>query len=160
MKRIIFPILFMVAISFSVIGQTLNRIPPGAAVNYPNGWYKFINQGVTFDVEILNKTLTQGNIIWFDQTKYSGTLAGYTISGKGTYTWKDGRRYEGSFKDNKRHSWGTMYYLDGTRYDGKWKNNKKQGKGKAYDKDGNLVQQGVWDNDVFIGTKKKRKKKS
>ncbi len=159
MKKHILSALFISVFGFFATAQTLNRIPPGSAANYPDGWHKFVDQGATFDVEILNRSLTQGNIVWFDQSKYSGTLVGYIISGKGTYTWKDGQRYAGSFKNNMRHGWGTMYYLDGTRYDGKWKNNKKQGKGKVYDKDDNLVQKGVWDNDVFVGDKKKKKKK-
>lgn len=159
MRKIIFSIIFIASIVFSASAQKINQVPPVPTYNLPNGWHKFIDQGATFDVEVLESKLTQGNIIWLDQSKYSGSLFGHTITGKGTYTWPDKKRYEGGFKKNNRHGWGVMYYLDGTKYSGKWKNNKKQGKGKFYDKDGKVVQQGVWENDIYVGAKKKKKKK-
>jgi len=159
MKRFVLSLICIVAIAFNINAQKINNVPPGTTSRLSNGWHKFVNQGASFDVEVLEHRLVQGNIVWFDRDKYSGTLAGYTISGKGTYTWNDNQRYEGSFRNNKRHGWGVMYYADGTKHNGKWKNHKKQGKGKAYDKNGNITQQGVWDEGVFIGAKKKKKKK-
>ncbi|AXT20960.1 hypothetical protein D7030_00325 [Flavobacteriaceae bacterium AU392] len=157
MKIINLSLLFLITISFSSNAQDLKRIPPSAGTEYPNGWFKFIEQGAAFDVEVLGGNLVQGNVTWFDQTKYSGSFSGHDISGKGTYIWVDGRRYEGSFRENKRHGWGVMYYSDGTKHHGKWKNNKRHGKGKVYDKEGKLVKEGKWENDIFIGAKKKKK---
>ena len=157
MSRVIFSVAFILSIAFSASAQKINIVPPVATHNLTNGWHKFIDQGATFDVEVSENTFLQGNIIWFDQSKYSGTLSGFNITGKGTYTWNDNTRYEGSFKRNNRHGWGVMYYLDGTKHEGKWKNNKKEGKGKSYDKNGKVVQQGIWANDEFVGAKKKKK---
>ena len=156
MGKIIFSIIFIASIAFSTNAQSLKIVPPVATHNYSNGWHKFIDQGVTFDVEIIDNTFKQGNVVWLDQTKYSGSLIGYTITGKGTYTWSDNKRYEGAFKDNNRHGWGIMYYTDGSKYEGKWKSNKRQGKGRLYDKEGKLTQEGNWNNDVFVGDKKKK----
>lgn len=159
MKKIIFSFIALILVSFVGNSQRLNRVPPSAGIDFPDGWHKFIEQGATFDVEVLGKKLVKGNVTWFDQSKYSGSFVGHTIAGKGTYTWPNGQRYEGSFKSNMKHGWGQMYYIDGSRYNGKWKADKKEGKGKMYDKDGNVTQEGYWSDDEFVGAKKSKKKK-
>lgn len=159
MKKVISAIVILMTIGFTSNAQEINGVPPGGARGLADGWYTYQDQGTTFDVEVIGKKLTQGTIVWFDQSKYSGTLTGYTITGKGTYTWKDGQRYEGYFKDDKRHGKGTMYYLDGTKHYGKWKNHLKHGKGQTYDKDGVLIKDGIWENGILVKEKIKKKKK-
>ncbi|MCC1483931.1 MORN repeat-containing protein [Winogradskyella immobilis] len=159
MKKVISILVVLISINFASNAQEINGIPPGSARNLPDGWHVFQNQGATFDVEVLGKKLTQGTIVWFDKSKYSGTLSGDNITGKGTYVWKDGQRYEGYFKDDKRHGKGTMYYADGTKHYGKWKNHVKHGKGQTYAKDGSLITDGVWENGKLVKEKTKKKKK-
>ncbi len=149
MKRIT-TIVLLTIITAITHAQNFNSIPPGTAANKTNGWHKYIDQGATFDVEIFNKKLKNGNIIWFDQSKYSGSMAGDVLTGKGTYTWANGQRYEGCFKANQKHGWGTMYYKDGTKHIGKWKYDTKTGKGKYFDANGKLLKTGKWKNNTFI----------
>lgn len=156
MKTTIITIALLFTGLFVSQAQTINPVPTGTARQLPNGWHKYIDQGTTFDVEVLNGALVQGNIKWFDGSTYSGALSYNGISGKGTYTWPDGQRYEGAFKNNARHGKGTMYSLDGTKYGGKWKNDKKNGKGTVFSSEGDIVQKGVWAADEFLGDKKKR----
>ncbi|RNC87623.1 MAG: hypothetical protein ED556_00070 [Winogradskyella sp.] len=159
MKYLNICILFGVLFGATLNAQELNIVVPGTAKQIPDGWHKFRFQGAKFDVGVKEERLTEGNVIWFDDSRYSGTFSGYNISGKGTYIWPNKERYEGSFRNNMRHGKGTMYYLDGTRHYGKWKNNKKNGKGQLYDKDGNLLKDGVWENDIFVKAAKPKKKK-
>ena len=158
MKKVISFFILVLSLNFSSRAQELNTIVPGAAKNIPDGWHKFTFQGAKFDVEIKSEGLTEGNIVWFDQSIYSGTLRGYTIAGRGTYVWPNRERYEGSFRNNMRYGKGTMFYKDGTRHYGKWKDNKKNGKGQEYNKAGELVRDGFWENDVFVEVSKKKKK--
>ena len=98
MKKIISLLIIVLFVNFNSDAQELNTIVKGAAKNIPDGWHKFTLQGASFDVEVIGGRLVQGNISWFDGAKYSGSLGGSVISGRGTYTWPDGTRYEGSFK--------------------------------------------------------------
>ena len=141
-----------------VIAQELNAVPVSTVRQLPDGWHKYTEQGASFDVEVRSGNLVRGNIVWFDNTSFSGTFSGNRISGKGTYKWSDGKRYEGSFKNNERHGKGSMIASDGSKWSGKWKLNQKNGKGKAFDNAGNLVQEGVWEQNQFVGVKTKKKK--
>lgn len=143
-----------------LIAQELNSIVPGTAKNIPDGWHKFTFQGVRFDVGVEEEFLTEGNVVWFDSARYSGSFSGYDISGNGTYVWPNRERYEGKFKKNMRHGKGTMFYKDGTYFYGKWKNNKRNGKGQLYQKNGDLIKDGLWENDVFIKAAKPKKKEN
>ena len=158
MKNRILPVLGLFIFSLSICAQEINTVPSSGIAKLPDGWHKFQSQGAFLDVEIISGNLTQGNIKWFDNATYSGNFSGFFIAGKGTYTWPGGKRYEGSFKDNERHGKGSMIEADGSKWSGKWKNNKKNGKGKAFDAQGNLIKEGIWKDDIFIGAKKKKKK--
>lgn len=155
MKNFILVAFLLVGITGSLQAQEIKVLPTNHETNsWPDGWHKFQLQGVTFDVEILNGRYTQGNVIWFDGTTYSGSLSGAFISGRGTYTWPNGMRYEGSFKKGNRHGKGSLILTNGQKWSGKWKENKKNGKGKIFNQEGTLVEQGVWEDDVMVGEKK------
>lgn len=158
MRHIVGIVILVMTFGFTSYAQDLNTIPPLGVKDRADGWHVYQVQGTTFDVEILGRRLTQGTIIWFDQSKYSGGLSGFNITGKGTYEWSDGQRYEGSFKDSKRHGKGTMYYADGSKHYGKWKNHLKHGKGQTYDKNGDLLVDGVWKEGVLVKENVKKKK--
>jgi len=139
----------MFAVCF-VNGQEMNYISNKVVKLLPNGWHKFENAGVVYDVEVKEGRYVKGNIAWFDGTTYSGTLGSKGISGRGTYKWPNGERYEGTSKNSTRHGKGTMYWKDGTKFSGKWKNNLQNGKGKLFDAEGNIVKVGVWENGKFV----------
>lgn len=154
MKKIFLVVSLVAATVLNVKAQTINAIPfsPDLA-QLPDGWHEFTLQGASFDVEVASGNLVKGNISWFDGSKYSGNLAGSLISGRGTYTWPDGTRYEGSFKNNQRHGKGSMILVDNSKWIGKWKLNMKNGKGKQFDASGEVVQQGVWEENKFVDSK-------
>ncbi|MGC8651557.1 MAG: hypothetical protein ACP5RX_03020, partial [Minisyncoccia bacterium] len=72
--------------------------------------------------------------IWYQDgqpgDKYEGTMVEGKMSGKGTYTWSEGTKYVGDFVDFYRDGYGTYY-----------------------DKNGNVVYQGKWSKDQFMGNK-------
>ncbi len=152
-----FLLLFIIGLGQSW-AQDLNVIPTVTVRQLPDGWHKFSEQGATFDVQVLGGSFVKGNVKWFDGASYSGTFSGNRISGRGTYKWADGQRYEGSFKNNERHGKGSMIANDGSKWSGKWKGNLKNGKGKMYDTEGAVVQEGVWVEGDYVGTKSKKKK--
>lgn len=155
MKNLILSILVCTVGYATVQAQEIKVLPTNQETsNLPDGWHKFQLQGVTFDVEVLSGRYSQGNVVWFDGTTYSGGLSGAFITGRGTYTWPNGMRYEGSFKKGKRHGKGSLILTNGQKWSGKWKENKKNGKGKVFNEEGTLVEQGVWEDDVLVEAKR------
>ncbi|GAA0730531.1 hypothetical protein GCM10009430_41800 [Aquimarina litoralis] len=152
MGRKLIVIGLFLTVVFAGKAQELNY--PVANSKLPDGWHKFISAGAYYDVEILQGYLVKGNVTWFDKATYSGSFRNDKIYGRGTYTWPNGDRYEGSFKNNMRHGKGTMYWADGTKYSGKWKNNSRNGKGKLFNNEGKLTDEGVWEADVLVSSKK------
>lgn len=151
MKKIILTIVFAVAVLSITSAQEIKTLPTNQkTANLPNGWQKFELQGATFDVEVIDGSYTQGNVTWFDGSSYSGSLNGHLVSGRGTYKWTNGVRYEGSFKAGVRHGKGSLILANGQKWSGKWKNDKKNGKGKMFNAKGEILQEGVWENDKFI----------
>jgi len=150
MKRGLLLLILVVGVIFISNAQQINTIPTKQIRQLPSGWHKFISEGATFDVEVLNGTLIKGNVFWFDTATYSGTFSNNQVSGRGTYTWPNGDRYEGSFRNNQMHGKGTLYKTDGSKHQGKWKHNKKNGKGKVYDSNGTIVKQGLWKENEYI----------
>lgn len=154
MKNVLFLILLFFGVCTVVQAQEIKTLPTNLETrSWPDGWHKFELQGAIFDVEILAGSYTKGNVTWLDGTSYSGGLNGAFVSGRGTYTWANGSRYEGSFRKGKRHGKGSLILPNGQKWSGKWKENKKNGKGKVFDNDGNVVQQGVWENDLLVSRK-------
>lgn len=152
MKKIVILFSLLVGAFISAQAQELRTIPTNIVKVLPDGWHKFQEKGVTFDVEISQGSLVKGNIKWLDNTTYSGSFSNNVIGGRGTYTWPNGDRYEGSFRGNARSGKGTMYWTNGEKYSGKWKNDKKNGKGKMWDTNGTL-EQGLWAENVLVKRK-------
>ena len=148
--------IILLTASFHLSAQKINTIQENQVKYLPDGWHKFIEEEVYFDVEVKDGSMIKGIVVWFDGAKYSGSLFGDIISGSGTYTWPNGSRYEGGFQNNERHGRGTMIETDGSKWGGKWRMDKRNGRGKVFDKYGAVVQKGYWENDEFIGEKKKK----
>lgn len=144
-----FLLLFFISIT-SISAQQFNPIENADLSQLSDGWYKFVTDNASFDVEVINHTLNKGNISWFDGSTYSGDLRGNTLHGKGTYTWANGMKYEGKLKKHMRHGKGTLTLQNKNKWSGKWKENRKNGKGKIFDEEGAVIKEGIWENDVLI----------
>ena len=59
--------------------------------------------------------------------------------------------YEGDWLNNTAEGNGKYIYADGEYYIGEFKNNERGGFGIQYDSNGNIISQGNWLNDNFIG---------
>ena len=82
---------------------------------------------------------------------YSGMYKDDMKDGKGTYIWNSGDKYIGEWKKNLHDGEGSYIWKNGGRYVGQWKEHKMHGKGIEYAPDGKIIQQGLWDNGIFIG---------
>ena len=59
--------------------------------------------------------------------------------------------YKGTFKDDKIEGEGVYIYPDGSKYEGSWEKNKRNGLGKQFDNQGNIIHDGIWENDTYMG---------
>jgi hypothetical protein len=89
--------------------------------------------------------------IWDTGGVYKGEWRNNRRNGKGRYEWVDGEWYEGNYADDQREGFGVYYKRNGERYEGNWKENKRHGEGKVYDKNEQIINEGVWNEDVYSG---------
>ena len=70
-------------------------------------------------------------------------------------------KYEGEFRNGLPHGKGTIFYAEGATYIGEWKKGLRQGEGKyTFKVDGKeLIKEGIWKKDKFIGEKNKKQYK-
>jgi hypothetical protein len=74
----------------------------------------------------------------------------------GQRTYSNGAQYVGEFTAGVRHGKGTHTYSNGSKYVGNWEDDKRDGQGTFEMKTAlvNIVQDGLWKNDVFQGENK------
>ncbi|MDA8875369.1 hypothetical protein N9I60_02285 [Planktomarina temperata] len=84
----------------------------------------------------------------YDLETWSGCL--------GQRAYSNGGRYAGEFTAGLRHGRGTHTYSNGSKYVGNWEDDKRAGQGTFEMKTAlvNIVQDGLWKNDVFQGENK------
>ena len=58
--------------------------------------------------------------------------------------------YDGTFVNQNYDGIGTFYYTNGFVYKGEFKENKLSGHGEIYDKDNNLIQKGLYSNNLLV----------
>jgi 4-amino-4-deoxy-L-arabinose transferase-like glycosyltransferase len=58
--------------------------------------------------------------------------------------------YFGDRKNGLRHGQGRFIWFDGKVYDGQWENNQKNGRGVIYDAAGQVIEKGIWKDNVLI----------
>ena len=86
-----------------------------------------------------------------------GNYASETWSGcLGQRTYSNGAQYVGEFMAGLRHGKGTHTYSNGSKYVGNWEDDKRDGQGTFEMKTAlmKIVQDGLWENDVFQGENK------
>ena len=96
----------------------------------------------------------KGTFYWKDGSKYEGDWVNDKRTGTGIYSWEDGERYEGDFKDNKRSGFGTYFYKIGEKYIGYWLDGKRNGEGILFNKNNKIKEQGIWENNQVLVSKK------
>ncbi len=101
---------------------------------------------------VKDKITGKGIYHYVDGDKYEGELIDGNRHGKGKYKWSSGEEYDGEWVNHKMHGKGIKLYLNGEKYDGDWQENKRTGFGTLYDQTGNIVYQGNWNQDIFIGS--------
>jgi len=121
----------------------------GSGRTYTSG---YSNQGNRYVGELKNgQRHGQGAMTYANGDKYTGQFKDNKIHGKGTYTWADGEEYTGQWEYGNRHGDGTNTWADGRKYVGQWKDDKKHGYGTMYDWSGKIIEQGNYQNGVYVG---------
>jgi hypothetical protein len=95
----------------------------------------------------------KGVVTWTNGDKYVGDFSNNSATGKGTYTWVNKDKYTGDFVNYSATGKGVYTWADGTKYIGDFVDFYRDGYGTYYDKNGNVVYQGKWSKDQFMGNK-------
>jgi hypothetical protein len=86
--------------------------------------------------------------------KYEGEFKNGIREGKGKMTYSYGDYYEGEFKNWARDGYGEYYYNSSDSiYKGQFRYNVKHGKGILTKKNGVVMNEGIWDKNVFVERK-------
>ena len=113
----------------------------------------------------------RGRYIYGDGDYYIGEWKEDRYNGEGTYYYINGDRYEGGWEDGNKYGQGTYYrdghkytgqfdgskgqgeinYKDGKKYQGHWDGYKRHGLGTLYSADGQVLNQGKWEKDEYLG---------
>jgi len=97
----------------------------------------------------------KGIAIFESGSRYEGDWQNNQRHGEGSFYWPDGEYYIGEFKNDKRAGKGTYYWPNGEKFTGEWKNNRRNGRGVFYNKEGEIVAQGIWNEDELVDVQKK-----
>jgi hypothetical protein len=84
---------------------------------------------------------------------YEGDFKNGIREGKGKMTYNYGGYYEGEFKNWARDGYGEFYNSYGSIYKGQFRYNVKHGSGKLIDKEGAVIEEGIWNKNVFLDRK-------
>ena len=84
-------------------------------------------------------------------SKYLGEFQQDEQSGLGRFNWTFGHNYGGQYQFGGRHGFGVMTWKNGTVYRGQWQNDDMHGHGSLLNDRGQKVQDGYFENNVFVG---------
>ena len=86
-----------------------------------------------------------------DIGKYVGGFSKGVFEGSGFLIDNEKNVYQGTFHDGKKNGKGELSMLDGKKYIGEFKNNLYNGMGKIIDASGKVIQEGRFNNGIFVG---------
>ena len=127
------------------IGNYVNNLKEG------NGKYFFSNGNVYEGNWENGKANGFGKFIFHDGNIYEGEFKDNIIFGKGNFIMKNGDKYIGFFKNGFINGKGICENNKGEKYSGFFSNGKKHGIGKLVDRKGNVIANGLWNMDKFVG---------
>ncbi len=93
----------------------------------------------------------KGMLIAYTGDKYSGDFYEGKPHGQGTLTMVNGDVYMGSFKDGAASGRGVYTYADGSVYEGEYGSNLPNGQGIYKDANGNVINTGFWKDGEYMG---------
>ena len=111
---------------------------------------------VSFEGEFIEgKKVGNGTMIWKNGAKYIGGFSNDDLHGYGVEIFSatdesDRVRYEGEYKDGKKSGKGTMIWKN-EKYVGEWLNGMRHGEGTLYSANNEIISQGHWEKDSFVG---------
>ena len=82
---------------------------------------------------------------------YEGDYKDDVMHGRGKFTSAAGEVYEGDWENDTMHGHGKYTFASGNAYEGEYKDDKKHGLGKKISPDGEVLYEGKWRNDKFVG---------
>ena len=100
----------------------------------------------------------KGSYVSPKEGKYVGDFKNGVFEGEGYLIDNDNNVYNGNFKNGKKCGEGELSLINGGKYIGMFKDDKYNGKGKLIDNKGNIIQEGVFKDGVFVPPKKKKDK--
>lgn len=92
--------------------------------------------------------------------RYVGQFREGRMHGKGIYYYANGAKYEGEFALDQFNGDGSFESPTGDRYDGQFRNGQFSGEGIYTFANGNVVQEGVFENGVFVRAAKVQRRLS
>jgi hypothetical protein len=95
-----------------------------------------------------------GTLIWKDGTKYDGEWFNDFFHGHGVLNFAEdsaGLNYDGEWKEGKQSGNGTYIWKNGQKYVGEFKDDLRNGEGILYSATNEIISQGQWEKDSFIG---------
>ncbi len=109
---------------------------------------KFLRfEGTVFSSQLEGKgliTFTNGDV-------YQGHLHADHVTGTGHMKYADGTEYNGTWHADMRQGTGTQTYSDGTKYTGEFHRDLRHGHGVLCGDDGQVLSDGVWKEDLYVG---------
>ena len=108
--------------------------------------------GSTYDGDWEDDAINgKGNFTFRNGDTFSGQMLNGKRQGPGTYTFKNGDKYVGEFAANAANGQGKKKWASGETYVGAWQNDQMHGRGTMTNSVGQITEQGIWENDKFIG---------
>ena len=100
----------------------------------------------------------KGSLLSPKEGKYVGEFKNGIFDGKGCLIDINNNIFNGTFINGKKNGAGELSMTNGNKYIGNFKDDKYNGNGKIVDSKGNIIQEGIYKDGVFVPPKKKNDK--
>ncbi len=82
---------------------------------------------------------------------FEGNFENNMANGNGKLVFVTGDTYDGQFKDGHENGYGVYTFTNGDVYSGEYRDGKWNGYGTLIDINGNVINEGIWENGVYLG---------